>query len=82
MVRTQVQLTERDLTALQEMAAESGVSVSELVRRGVKCVLEGRVKPTREELIAAAMATAGIGHSGVRDLGREHDRYFAEAAEE
>ncbi len=82
MVRTQIQLAERDLTALQEMAAELGVSVSELVRRGVNCVLEGRAKPAREDLVAAAMATAGCGHSGLSDLGREHDRYFAEAAEE
>ena len=34
MVRTQVQLSEADLAELRRLAAEDGVSVSALVRRG------------------------------------------------
>ncbi len=78
MVRTQVQLPEEDLAALQQLAAETGVSVSELVRRAVKRELEGRGKPSRKELIERARAIIGSGRSDVSDLGKEHDRYLTE----
>ena len=82
MVRTQVQLAEEDLAALQQLAAEQGVSVSELVRQGVKWVLEGKRKPSRQELLERALSTAGIGHSGLPDVAERHDDYLAEAYEE
>lgn len=78
MVRTQVQLSEADLAELRRLAAEDGVSVSALVRRGVKQVLEARRKPTREELWARARAAAGKYRSGKTDIGRRHDDYLAE----
>ncbi len=82
MVKTQVQLEKADLEALRRMAAEEGVSVSELVRRGVRGVLESGQKPTRRELMERAMSVFGKYHSGVPDLGRRHDHYLAEALEE
>jgi len=79
MVKTQVQLPEDDLAALRRLAAEEGVSVSELVRRGVKQVLASQGKPTREELWQRASAVAGKFHSGKSDIARRHDDYLAEA---
>jgi len=78
MVRTQVQLSEDDLAELRRLAAEEGVSVSALVRRGVKQVLESRKKPSREELWARAREVAGKYRSGKTDIGRRHDDYLAE----
>ena len=78
MVRTQVQLSEDDLAELRRLAAEEGVSVSALVRRGVKQVLESRGKPSREELWARAREVAGKYRSGKTDIGRRHDDYLAE----
>ena len=78
MVRTQVQLSEEDLAELRRLAAEEGVSVSALVRRGVKHVLESRKKPSREELWARAMSVVGKYRSGKTDIGRRHDEYLAE----
>jgi hypothetical protein len=78
MVRTQVQLSEEDLAELRRLAAEEGVSVSALVRRGVKQVLESRRKPSREELWARAMSVVGKYRSGKTDIGRRHDEYLAE----
>ncbi len=78
MVKTQVQLPEEDLAELRRMAAEEGVSVSELVRRGVKQVLEAKGKPSREELWDRAMKLVGMFRSGKTDIGRRHDDYLAE----
>jgi len=78
MVKTQVQLPEEDLAELRRLAAEEGVSVSELVRRGVKQVLEAKRKPSRKELWERASALAGKFRSGRTDLGRRHDDYLAE----
>ena len=66
-------LPEDDLTALRRLAAEKGVSVSELVRRGVRQLL------TREELWERASKVVGKFHSGKRDIGQRHDDYLAEA---
>lgn len=78
MVRTQVQLPEEQLAVLRRMAAEEGVSVSELVRRGVAQLLESRRKPTREELWERALSVAGKYRSGKTDIGERHDDYLAE----
>ena len=79
MVRTQVQLPEEDLAELRRQAAEQGVSVSELVRRGVRHVLDGRRKPSRQELMRRALEVAGKYSSGQPDIAQRHDEYLAEA---
>lgn len=78
MVKTQVQLPEEDLAELRRMAAEEGVSVSELVRRGVKQVLDAKGKPSREELWERASKVIGKFRSGKTDIGQRHDDYLAE----
>ena len=79
MVKTQVQLPEGDLAELRRLAAEEGVSVSELVRRGVKHVLDAKRKPSREELWERAMKVVGKYRSGKSDVAQRHDDYLAEA---
>ena len=80
MVRTQIQLTEEQARRLKELAARRGVSIADLVRRGVDTVLEGETKPTRAELVARAIAAAGRHRSDRRDVSENHDRYLAEAS--
>ena len=72
MAKMQVRLPQEDLTALRRLAAEKGVSVSELVRRGAKQLL------AREELWERASKVAGKFHSGKSDIGQRHDDYLAE----
>jgi metal-responsive CopG/Arc/MetJ family transcriptional regulator len=81
LVKTQVQLPKEDLEALRRVAAEEGVSVSELVRRAVKARLELSCKPSREELWERAGKVIGKYDSGVTDLAERHDDYFVEAIE-
>jgi Arc/MetJ-type ribon-helix-helix transcriptional regulator len=81
MVRTQVQLPEEELAELRRLAAEEGVSVSELVRRGVRQLLRSGRSPSREELWERASRVVGKFRSGRSDIAQRHDDYFVEAIE-
>ncbi len=80
MRKVQFRLPKDDLDALRELAAREGVSVSAMIRRGVCRIIEEKGKPSRRELMERALGAAGKCPSEVRDLGRRHDDYFAEAA--
>lgn len=82
MIRTQIQLDERQLAALRSRAAQEGVSMSELIRRGVDLLLASAPGGNAEERIKRAMAVAGRFRSGVPDLSTDHDRYFMEDGRE
>jgi hypothetical protein len=82
MVRTQVQLTERQVDALKRVASRDGVSMAEVIRRAVDRVTEHGVLPGREELKLRAIAAIGSGHSDKTDLSSRHDDYLAEAYSE
>lgn len=81
MVRAQVHVPADRLAKLREIAAEEGVSVSELIRRGIEHVIRSRVTPSREELEQRAREVIGKFHSGLSDVSARHDDYFAEAVE-
>ena len=81
MVRTQIQLDEKQLVALKSRAAQEGVSMAELVRRGVDLVLASANCGNAGERIKRAIAVAGRFSSGVPDLSTNHDRYFTEDEE-
>lgn len=82
MVRTQVQLTEKQYEALRRLSLKENISIAELIRRGVNEILASAEGSEREERIKRAIAAAGRFRSGVRDLSHNHDIYFAEAASE
>jgi len=77
MIRTQIQLEERQATALRRLAAEKGVSIAELIRRAVDEALlhrgDGQARYRR------ALSVLGRGRSGLTDVSRKHDEYFAES---
>ena len=76
MIRTQIQVTEDQLTALRQLATESGRSISDLVREGVETVLSAR---KRAERVERALRAAGRFSSGTSDGSAQHDRHLAEA---
>ena len=78
MVRTQVQLTKEQLRELKDLARQRDVSVAELVREGVNMLLRSRLEPSREELWERAPRLIGAFHSGIPDLGVNHDKYLWE----
>lgn len=79
MVRTQIQLTERQARELKRIAAREGVSMAELIRRAVDAKLrEGSREAPWEERVRRALAVMGKFKSGIRDLSEEHDKYLGE----
>jgi hypothetical protein len=74
MVRTMVQLTDKQIEGLRTLAAQRGVSIAELVRQGVDHVLR---EDERADRLARLRSVAGA-FSGPPDLGRRHDDYLAE----
>jgi hypothetical protein len=79
MIRTQVQLTDRQLKALRQTSAATGRSVADLIRQGVDLYLSGRSELGREERIERAIRVAGKFSSGRTDVSANHDKHLAEA---
>lgn len=80
MVRTQIQLTERQARRLRAEARERGVSLAEIIRR---CVEKGLAEttPSRTELYDRAARVVGrfSDRRGARDISTKHDHYLDEA---
>ena len=81
MIRIQVQLTEQQLLRLRELAAERGLSISELVRNGVDHILSHAERGEHGDRAQRAIAAVGRFHSGRVDVARRHDAYLAAAYE-
>jgi len=77
MVRTQIQLTEAQARSLRKLAQRHGVSVAELVRRGVDQVLAEGVPADLDRKKRKAVAAAGRFRSGCKDVSVRHDHYLA-----
>ena len=78
MVRTQIQLTEKQSRELKLLAAQRGKSVSELIRQSVDDLLSSTNVVDDAERRRRAIAAAGRFRSGHTDLSTDHDRYPAE----
>lgn len=81
MIRTQVQLTDRQATELKQMSAARGRSISALVREGVDQLLQSGVSVSRGERMRRAASVFGKFRSGRPDLADRHDDHFADAVE-
>jgi len=79
MVRSQIQLTERQQEALRELSSATGKSMAELVRESVDQFLAERPRPNRQERLQRALRVAGAFRSGTADGSSDHDRHVAEA---
>jgi hypothetical protein len=79
MVRTQIQLTEKQAKALKKLASSRRLSMAKLIRQGVDAVLRSSVSFDAEEKRKRALAAAGRFSSGRRDVSRAHDAYLIEA---
>lgn len=80
MVRTIIQLTEKQAKELRQRSKKEGVSMSELVRQGIDIILS---KPSiDDETWRRAMEAVGFAKGGPPDLSERHDEYLAQAIEE
>lgn len=78
MIRTQIQLTDDQAQALKALSAKTGLSVAELIRRGLVPLLQSG-STDHEERARRATDVIGRFHSGKTDISTEHDRYLADS---
>ncbi len=80
MVRTQIQLTERQSRRVKAVARERNVSVAAVIRECVDAGL-GRTPPDRRELWKRAERFVGAftDREGKKDVARRHDKYVVDA---
>ena len=74
MIQKQVQLTEEQARALEDLAARRGVSASEIILGAVDEVIAAN----KESNWQRATAIIGRYHSGKADISERHDEYLAE----
>jgi len=79
MIRTQIQLTERQASRLKTLAAARGVSVAELIRQSVDAFSSSAGQTDPEQRWRRAVDVIGRFHSNKADVSSRHDHYLAEA---
>lgn len=79
MVRTQIQLTEDQHSALRRLSADTGRSVADLIREAVGETLSSPPLVERRDRLERAIRLAGKFASGNSQGSEEHDRHLAEA---
>jgi len=78
MIRTQIQLEKSQHQQIRELAHQLRISISETVRRLVSQALRSGLEEETPHRAEELLKIAGIGRSGLEDLGRRHDHYLAE----
>jgi hypothetical protein len=78
-IRTQIQLTERQAALIRQVAAERHTSMAEAIRQGIDHFLQCTVTVDREARVRRALAVSGRFRSGHQDTSAAHDGVLAEA---
>lgn len=80
MIRTQIQLTQDQARRARAMARREGVSMAEIIRRGLDRLI-AEEEPSRAHQWAEAEALVGafVDTEGARDVAARHDAYLDEA---
>ncbi len=81
MVRTQIQLPEKDYDRIRDLARRSGISLAEMIRRCVADRLAADAAvPTREERVEGALAVCGkYDDLESSEVAENHDAHLADA---
>ena len=79
MVRTQIQLTEKQAAALRAISSRRQVSMAELIRLSIDRFVQREAGSSRDAIVARAKGAVGRFSSGSPDGSTDHDRYLSEA---
>lgn len=77
-IRTQIQLEERQIQRLRTVAAQEGRSIADLIREAVDGWLGRRGGPEPADVRRRALEAIGLLSGGPADLSSAHDLYLAE----
>lgn len=75
MIRTQIQLTERQAERLKEIARAGNKSIAGVIREALDKVLD-KEEPGARTLYRQALKVVGKYRCGVSDIGTNHDEYL------
>ena len=78
MISTQVELTEKQVKALEALAQKRHLSLADLIRESIDSLLQAEPVLYTEEQKRRALAAVGRYKSGLGDLARRHDDYLTE----
>lgn len=79
MVRTQIQLTEKQIQLLKEAALHEKRSMADLIRQAIDAWMRGRPTLAGDDRRERALTVMGRYHSGSTDVSEHHDDYLVEA---
>ncbi len=79
MHRTQIQLTENQMKLLRKVSRQQKQSIAEVIRNLLEQYLVKPIDAERKKRMERIKALAGVAHSKVTDLARQHDKYLADA---
>jgi predicted DNA-binding protein len=78
MIRTQIQLTEKQYKTLKELSARDNASMAGVIREAVECYCAERTVSGNKEKYRKAMDAVGKFESDYKDISKNHDKYLAE----
>ena len=79
MIRAQIRFEEEQYETIRNLARDKRISIAEIVRQLVRAGLRATLADEPPDPQAEALlALAGIGSSGLGDLGHQHNEYLAE----
>ncbi len=81
MVRTQIQLTEKQSDLLKKMAMTQTLSIAEIIRQAVDNYIKSNIVINTEERIKKVLELSEKYNDseGKRDVSKKHDDYLVEA---
>lgn len=79
MIRTQIQLTERQTLRLKALASKHGIAVAELICRAIDHTVDSELLADEDEVRLRALRVVGKYTDTATDVSEEHDRYLVEA---
>jgi hypothetical protein len=79
MIRTQIQLTERQAAVLRRLSAARRVSMAELIRTSIDAYVEREAGSSRDSVVRNAKGAVGRFSSGSTDGSSAHDKHLADA---
>ncbi len=82
MVRTQIQLTDKQAKEIKRIAAVRGVSMAKIIREAIEETMKSGRGSSSEEKRSRALEALGKFRSGNKDISKRHDAYLADAFKE
>jgi hypothetical protein len=76
MVRTQIQLTERQAKVVKAMAKAQGISAAEIIRRAIDDLIQSNLMVDEADKRERALRIVGRFRSGRHDISKNHDAYL------